>query len=97
VNDEGTPRIRRIDGVAERSIAGETVLVPIRRSLDQKVSVLTLNEVGSCIWGALRQPRSLGELADLVTAEFEVDVQQVQGDLRAFVGRLRELHLVQEI
>ncbi|MHB1845903.1 MAG: PqqD family protein [Deltaproteobacteria bacterium] len=89
--------LRRADGVAERAIAGETVLVPIRRSPRERVSVLSLNEVGSCVWAALKSPIGEGALALRVADEFEVDPEVAARDLAPFLARLRELGLLIEL
>ena len=90
------PRLVRCGDVAERAIGGETVLVPIRRSTRERVSVLTLNEVGSHVWSLLREPRTVAELAATVCAEFEVDEAHARPDVESFVARLRELGLARE-
>ncbi len=92
----GEGRLVRAAGVAERAIGEERVLVPVRGSPSQRLSVLTLNEVGSIVWTALAGPRSSEELAEIVAAEFEVEAAQALGDLRPFLQKLRELDLVRD-
>ncbi|MHB8418216.1 MAG: PqqD family protein [Myxococcales bacterium] len=87
-------RLLRAGGVAQRTIGEETVLVPVRTSPRQRVSVLTLNEVGSLVWAALAEPRTAGELAELVASEFEVAVERAAADIEAFLAKLGELDLV---
>ncbi len=91
---DSEPRLRRVEGVAERAIAGETVLVPMRRSPRERISVLSLDEVGGFVWTALREPATPLELAARVAGEFEVDVATAERDLGPFLSRLRELGLV---
>jgi hypothetical protein len=88
--------VRRVEAVAQRAFNGETLLVPIRSHPRQRVSVLTLNEVGSCLWAALGEAQTVRHLADRVAAEFEVTAEQAARDVVPFIGRLRELGLVEE-
>jgi hypothetical protein len=81
--------------VVGREVAGEMLLVPIRTSPKEKVSVLTLNEVGAHVWGALERPRTPRWLAEHVAAEFEVETERASVDVVAFLKRLAELGLVE--
>jgi hypothetical protein len=89
--------LRRAEDVAERSLAGETLLVPIRTDPRQKVSVLTLNEVGAFVWDALRQDQTVQALAQAVAQAFEVSVEQAAADLVPFLEQLRASGLVLEL
>ena len=85
----------RSTSVAERTVAGETVLVPIRHSPEERISVLTLNAVGSLVWRELGEPRTASWLADRVAREFEVSAERAAADLEPFLDKLRALALVQ--
>jgi hypothetical protein len=88
--------VRRAEAVVGRKVAGEMLLVPIRTSPKEKVSVLTLNEVGAHVWEALGQPRTPRWLAEHVATEFEVGAERAGADVVAFLKRLAELGLVVE-
>lgn len=92
----GSPALRRVADVAERAVAGETILVPIRTDPRQKVSVLTLNEVGTFVWAALRDEQTVEALARAVSQAFEVSLEQATADLMPFLLQLRESGLVLE-
>ncbi len=47
-----------------------------------------LDAVGTCIWRLLQEPRSLAELRDLVTDEFDVTSEQCEADLLPFLASL---------
>src|SRR6516164_391051 len=53
----------RASGVVARTIAGETILVPVRRRA-QEMGLFTLNGVGTFVWQALDGTHSLGEIAE---------------------------------
>ena len=69
--------------VAGRVIDGEAVLV-----LADSGQVQVLNEVGARIWELADGTRSLAEIVDVVTSEFEVDAADATADVLAFVERL---------
>lgn len=68
---------------ASCELGGEAVVL----NLDTGV-YYGLDPVGTCVWRLLRQPRSLAELRDLVTDEFDVTSDRCEADLLAFVASL---------
>jgi hypothetical protein len=77
----------RAPGVVARTIAGETILVPVRRRA-QEMGLFTLNGVGTFVWQALDGTHSLGEIAEAVAGAFEVDPARALADLAAFAADL---------
>jgi hypothetical protein len=53
-----------------------------------------LDGVGGWVWELLREPRSLRELRDAVAAEFEVDAETAERDLRVLLQELEARRLV---
>jgi hypothetical protein len=53
-----------------------------------------LPEVGALVWQLLSQPRTLAELRDAVVAEFEVEPESCEADLRGLLEELSERRLV---
>jgi hypothetical protein len=51
--------------------------------------------VGGRIWELLEQPRSVTELCEIVSAEFEVNAADCRADVIPFLGDLREAGLVE--
>lgn len=80
--------------VAFRQLGDECLLVPVRRSPTDKLSVFTLNPVGVLVWQKLQQPRSLDELTSAVVDAFEVTEDVAARDVSAFVAQLTTLALV---
>jgi Coenzyme PQQ synthesis protein D (PqqD) len=54
-----------------------------------------LDGVGARVWELLRQPRTLEELCDAVTAEYEVDADMARHDLLELLGELSARRLVE--
>lgn len=94
-----TPAARyiRASSIVFRKIADETVLVPIARSIGDMNAIYTLNPVSCRIWELLDGTRSLAELADAITHEFEVTHSQAEEDLTAFILELEEVGAVQRL
>jgi hypothetical protein len=77
-----------------RSIAGETILVPVRSRIGDLESIYNLNEVGSFIWKALDTTASLRDIAQAVSVEFDVSVETAIDDTREFLAILESAGLV---
>jgi hypothetical protein len=84
----------RSDSVVSRVIAGETLIVPVRKGLGDLASIYSLNEVGSMIWEALQQQRNRDEIVELVKQEFEDDGDQIQHDVETFLAEMQSAGLV---
>ena len=77
----------RAEGIVARTIAGEMILVPVRRRA-QEMGLFTLNSVGTFVWKALDGTRSLREIAGAVASTFEVDLERACADVAAFAADL---------
>jgi hypothetical protein len=77
--------IRLSGRVRHRAVDDEGVLVHLESG-----RVLVVNEVGLFIVQALsRQAMTVGDIADAVSGEFEVDAIQARADVAAFLDQLR--------
>jgi hypothetical protein len=54
-----------------------------------------LDPVGARIWTLLQEPRSIGELRDVLIAEYEVEPAQCERDLLALLEKMRSEGLVE--
>lgn len=84
----------RSESVVSRVIAGETLIVPVRKGVGDLASIYTLNEVGSAIWHAISQRRSRDEILQSLECEFEADRQQIKTDVDAFLAEMTSAGLV---
>lgn len=81
---------RKDPNIVSRQIAGEVILVPVRRRLGDVECIYALNEVASHVWERLDGDTSLEVLlADLV-AKFEVSTDEAERDLLGLVEHLKE-------
>jgi hypothetical protein len=71
-------------------------------TLGDEVVILGLNDevyygldgAGARMWALLQTPRTIAELVDLLSAEFEVARERLETDLQALVDALHEKGLV---
>ena len=79
-----------------REIAGEHILVPVGAAAAKFNGLITMNEAGRFIFGLLSEERTLPELAELVTAEYDVDYDTALRDAEEFVQQLRDVGALEE-
>ena len=72
------------------ALGGEAVILELKRGV-----YFGLNEVGASIWQLLAEPRSVGEIRDAVSAEFDVAPDRALEDLLALLAELQERGLVE--
>ncbi len=72
---------RHDPSIVSRSIAGETILVPVRKNVGEMEAILTLNETAARAWELIDGQRSMADVLQQMTGEFEVDPSQAGQDL----------------
>ena len=90
-------RYVRSDSVVSRVIAGETLIVPIRRGVGDLASIYSLNEIATAVWSAIEEPRSKSEIVQGIEAEFNTADAQVDADVTTFLEEMRSAGLVNEL
>ena len=71
-----------------RRIASETILVPVTGTVADLTSVYTLNDVGSFIWHLIDGRRTAQAIADAVSAEYDVSLEQAAEDVEELLATL---------
>lgn len=84
----------RSGSVVSRVIAGETLIVPVRKGVGDLASIYSLNEVGSSIWQAISQRRSKQEIVDSLEIEFAANRFQIEKDVDSFLSEMTAAGLV---
>jgi hypothetical protein len=82
-----TTVLARAPGVVARCIAGETLLVPVRRRA-QEMGLFTLNETGSFVWERLDGRAPLEEIANALAGAFVVGAADALAHVAAFATDL---------
>lgn len=77
-----------------RSIAGDTVLVPVGKAVYDSNGLFVLNEVGAFLWNLLPQAADSEALLLALLEEYDVSPQQARRDIDDFLAKLRELGIL---
>jgi hypothetical protein len=94
MSDSLAVRYERDPNVVTREIAGERILVPIRKRAADMAAIYVLNETGARIWNLLDGQRSLADIAEILEQEYSVESDKVQTDIVEIVEQLRELGML---
>lgn len=77
-----------------RNIAGDNILVPIGKTIDNFNGLIILNEMARFIWEKIPEARDEGELLDFILDEYEVEREVAKADLEEFLGILRKEKII---
>ena len=89
-------RYEKDPSVVYREIAGEAVLVPIRRNVSEMQSVYTLDSVGADIWDLIDGTRTLIDILRALDDEYEVEEAVLARDLQEFIAQLVSIGAVRD-
>ena len=82
-------KLQLSEDVVAREVGGETILLDLASG-----KYFGLNAVGGRFWQLLESGLDSDQARDALLAEFEVDAGQLDRDLTALIGDLRESGLV---
>ncbi len=83
--------------IVAREIAGEMLLVPVRRSVADLQSVYVLNETALIAWQHFDGLHTLAEIRDQITQGYKVSAEQAGQDLLELVTRLEKARAIQRV
>ena len=78
----------------KREIAGDTILVPVGKTVLDSNGLFVLNELGSFIWEQLPNVDTEAEICEAILKEYDVSAEEAAGDVAEFIGKLREMDIV---
>jgi hypothetical protein len=87
----------RNDRVVSRKIVDELILIPIRQSVAEMEAMYTMNEVGARVYELIDGTRPVREIVEAIVAEFDVDFEAAESDVREFISQLLQIESVREI
>jgi len=79
-----------------RKVAGSDVLVSVGANVARFNGYIELNPAGALIWEALKEPKTLQQLADALCAEFGIDGETARVDAGDFLQELLENDMAAE-
>ena len=77
-----------------RNVAGETILVPIGEAAKKYSGLFAVNELGAFLWERIPEAESEATLVNLVLEDYEVSREEAEQDVQEFLGKLREMGLL---
>lgn len=77
-----------------REIAGETILVPVGKTVYDSHGLFVLNELGAFIWDMLPRVDSEEEICKAVLAEYDASAEEVAADVAQFMDKLRQMEII---
>jgi hypothetical protein len=84
----------RSENVVSRVIAGEVLVVPVRRGVGDLASIYSFNETGTTLWEGLRSGASLSELVKRIEQSYEVSHEQAEKDVNLFLSQMHDAGLL---
>ena len=78
----------------KREIAGDTILVPVGKTVYDSNGLFALNELGAFIWDRLAKANSREDLLNAVLVEYEVTPEEAAADIDAFLAKLNSLGII---
>ena len=78
----------------QRDVAGECILVPIRRTLTETNSIYVLNETGAAFWNRIDGKQSVRAITDDFFREYDVTVEQLHRDLETLLTDLLSIQAI---
>jgi len=89
-------RFKKAGEIVSRSIAGETILVPVSGKLADMQRIFALNPAAEFIWKRLDGEKDLSAIRDEILEYFEVGKEQAESDIREFISELLKEKLITE-
>ena len=78
----------------KREIAGDTILVPVGKTVYDSNGLFVLNELGAFIWDILPKMETEAEICEAILAEYDVSKEEAARDVAEFMSKLRELKIL---
>ena len=85
----------RSQAVVSRTVAGETLIVPVRGKVGDLASIYSFNETGTLIWRLLETPTTLTAIVYAMARQFEVTHERAEFDTVRFVREMLSVGLVE--
>lgn len=80
--------------LVKREIAGDTILVPVGKTVLDSTGLYVLNELADFIWELLPRVNSEEEICDAVLQEYDVSREEAQKDIAEFLNLLRKMEIL---
>jgi hypothetical protein len=87
-------RLQASPNYIPRQVAGQHMLISVGEGIADFNGYIQLNETAAFIWEQLKKPRTLRELTEAVSAEYDISTEQAAGDVDDFISDLEKQNMV---
>jgi hypothetical protein len=92
MNEKSTEKkLSRNIEIIDSQIDDETVMMDV-----EKGAYYGLNNIGSAIWDALEEPKTISNLIDVLTKKYEVSSEECEKDITPFIEQMTKAELLIE-
>ncbi|MET0515156.1 MAG: PqqD family protein [Nitrospiraceae bacterium] len=81
----------------QRDVAGECILVPIKRRLSDVNSIYVLNDTGAALWNRIDGKRSVQDIHADFFEEYDVTAEQLRQDFETLLADLLSIQAIEEV
>lgn len=78
------------ENVVTNEVGDECIIVPMYDNVADMDNVFTLNETGTFFWSLIDGKRTIADIVDKVTEEYDVDKETATKDVMAFMEEMKE-------
>ncbi len=78
----------------KREIGGDTILVPVGKTVYESNGLFILNELAAFLWDRLESAEDADALCDAVLAEYDVSPEEARKDIQEFLDRLATMGIL---
>lgn len=82
-------------GFVMRDVAGQAVAIATGEASKSFHGMVKLNDTGAFIWNGIEKGLDEAEIAEQLTASYDVEVDQALKDVESFIARMRDAGLVE--
>lgn len=79
----------------KRDIAGDTILVPVGKTVYDSKGLFVMNEIASFIWDKLPDAKGEEDIVNALLEAYEVTREEAFADTVDFLKQLREMNIIE--
>jgi hypothetical protein len=86
--------LSRSPSIVTRKTGNEYVLVPVTDNIADMTSIYTLNETGAFIWEQINGNKSVEDIINALTAEYDIDNNNATTDVFSFIDNMSKYLII---
>ena len=73
-----------------RQVADMTIIVPVGTATERFPGMISVNDTGVFLWDMLETEQSVQSMSEALTEEYQVEREQAEADVKAFLAKLEQ-------